>query len=412
MKIAKLLTFLVILCTCLLCGVYGAQAQENTEFVKTGRANTAFKPFDDAMQNYMRLHNVPGGALCIVGNGKLLYARGYGYGEVETGMKFAPDSLFRIASISKFITRLGIMKLVEQHKLKLDAKVFRLLAYTPPPGGVADERIYDITIQQLIDHKGGWDRGATNYDGTADVYNAAKSLGIPPPAKARDIARYGMSKPLDFAPGEKSVYSNFGYCVLGRVIEKVTAERYEDWIRANVLKPFGILDMRSARTGLYARLPNEVRYYDANEKTFPAIALEDKGAKVPSPYAWWIESLDASGGWVGSAVDLARIAAKLDGARLPLLQGDTLRTMFPISQDGWCEFGHGGMLDGAESLMWRYGNGFGFVIMFNRNVPSTGPAAGAVNPIGIELQPVVKKIADEIINWPERDIFPEYAAKP
>src|SRR4029078_7729492 len=86
--------------------------------------------------------------------------------------------------------------------------------------------------------------------------------GTPAPASAEAIVRFMMGKPLDFTPGSRFAYSNFGYDVLGRIIESVSGKSYEEFVKENILAPAGVTRMQLGRT-LYAnRLPDEVRYYD------------------------------------------------------------------------------------------------------------------------------------------------------
>src|SRR6202044_1462244 len=124
-----------------------------------------------------------------------------------------------------------------------------------------------------------------------------------------DIIRYMLRQPLQFEPGTKSVYSNFGYCLLGRVIEKASGLGYEEYIRKEVLAPLGIQRMHIGHSLLKDRRPDEVHYY-AGKKQFPAVVGPDLGMPVPAPYGSWNhEALDSHGGWIASAGDLVRFAA-------------------------------------------------------------------------------------------------------
>ena len=100
---------------------------------------------------------MPGGAVAVVKDGRLILARGYGWADVESHEPVAPDSLFRIASLSKSLTAAAILKLVEDHRLGLDDRVFPLLAMGP----ARDPRLARITVRNLLQHTGGWDRDQT-----------------------------------------------------------------------------------------------------------------------------------------------------------------------------------------------------------------------------------------------------------
>src|SRR5829696_1275357 len=105
------------------------------EFPITGAAVAGMGSFDLSVRNLMQKYNIPGGAIAVVRDGKLFYARGFGYADVENKTPVQPDALFRIASVSKPITSAAIMKLVEEGKLKLDDRVAPLIADLTPAEG-------------------------------------------------------------------------------------------------------------------------------------------------------------------------------------------------------------------------------------------------------------------------------------
>jgi N-acyl-D-amino-acid deacylase len=122
----------------------------------TGVAVPGLEPFENSVGDMMRKYGIPGGAVAVVRDGKLMYARGFGYADVENKTPVQPDALFRIASISKPITSAAIMRLVEEGKLKLDDRVAPIIAYlTPAQGATVDPRWEQITIRQLLSHSGG-----------------------------------------------------------------------------------------------------------------------------------------------------------------------------------------------------------------------------------------------------------------
>src|SRR5208337_974116 len=131
--------------------------------------------------------------------------------------------------------------------------------YSLPPGG--DERIRMVTVRQLLHHTGGWD---TSKSGDAEMMatEIAKALSVADPSNCADWIRYKLTKPLDFTPDSKSSYSNVGYCVLGRVIEKVSGKKYYDYVRDEVLAPMQIKGIATAYTLESQRQPREMKYYD------------------------------------------------------------------------------------------------------------------------------------------------------
>src|SRR5262249_38619256 len=153
--------------------------------------------------------------------------------------------LFRIASVSKPITAVAILQLAERGKLKLDDKVQGHLKYEPhfEDGGKFDERWRQVTIAHCLAHTGGWDRDKS-YDPMFQANRMARSRKVELPILPEDIIRYQLGQPLDFDPGERYAYSNFGYSLLGRIIEKVTGQPYEEYVQDEVLKPLSITRAR------------------------------------------------------------------------------------------------------------------------------------------------------------------------
>ena len=179
---------------------------------RTGHCPKACASFDKLLVSFMKENKVPGAALAVVRNGKLVVRRGYGFADRERKEPVEPDSLFRIASVSKPITAVAILKLAEDGKLHLDDKVAAILGLAPK-----DPRFSDITVHQLLRHQAGFDRGAS-FDPMFRSVRIAKDLGVPPPAKPEHSIRYMERRPLDVDPGARYAYSNSGYCLLGRVV--------------------------------------------------------------------------------------------------------------------------------------------------------------------------------------------------
>jgi N-acyl-D-amino-acid deacylase len=270
-------------------------------------------------------------------HGRLIYARGFGLADIEADEPVRPDSLFRIASVSKPITAVAVLQLVEQGKLGLDDKAFERLHGDPAfnPHGTPDPRLRQVTIRQLLRHTGGWDRDVS-FDPMFRPIEIARELDVDAPAGTSAVIRYMGGKPLDFNPGERYAYSNYGYCVLGRLIEKASGQPYEAYVKEHVLLPLGITRMKLGHTLLEDRAEGEVKYYEPEGKPEPAVVGKNIGQDAPLPYgAWYLEAMDAHGGWIASAVDLVRFAAAFDDpARCPLLKAGTIAEMF-ARPEGW-----------------------------------------------------------------------------
>jgi N-acyl-D-amino-acid deacylase len=240
----------------------------------------------------------------------------------------------------------------------------------------------------------------------------AEAAGKAPPADADAIIRWMLDRPLDFAPGSRHVYSNFGYCVLGRVLEKVSGEPYEACVKKAVLEPMGISRMRLGKSLLEDRAPDEVLYSQPGKAVRPVFARA-KEREVPVPYGGFcLEAMDAHGGWLASAVDLARFASSLGR----VLDAEGIETLFEPppglkAGDVWYGCGwmvrrvgegkrntwHGGSLPGTHTLLVRRHDGLSWVALFNQRSPTDG-----------EIDPALHRAADAVREWPRGDLFPRY----
>lgn len=380
----------------------------------TGTAVPEMASFDRIIPALMVKWGIPGGAVAVVKDGRLVFSRGYGYADLESATATPADALFRLASISKPITAVAALTLQEQGMLDLDAPAFGFRPdLTEPPGTTRDPRIDGITVRQLLWHVGGWDRGLSG-DPMFNPVGIAQALGIPAPAGCEAVLRYMLGRRLDFAPGAKFVYSNFGYCVLGRVVEKVAGVPYDDYVKAAVLAPLGVTRMRIGSSILAGRAPGEVTYYD-RDSTQSVFG----GGLVPVPYGgFFLESFDALGAWIGSAPDLLRFMTAVDGfaTRPDILRPETVALMQTTApgvwgtspyyyamgwlrrplQDNWW---HDGSLPGTTTLLVRTGTGLAWAALFNaRNMKPNSLFAA-------ELDPALWQAVSEVTSWPGTDLF-------
>lgn len=396
--------------------------QESPEADKT----TLEESFDALFPDLMTRWGVPGGAVAVLKDDRLVFIKGYGRADTESGAPVTATSLFRIASLSKPLTAAAVLRLREQGRLGLEDKVFRkYLVPTPPPGTAMDPRLLDVTVRQLLEHAGGWDRDVS-FDPMFRSKEIAEALDKPGPAAAADIIRYMTGRRLDFAPGARYAYSNFGYCVLGRVIEKIAGKSYFEAMKELVLDAAGITAMRLGRSRLADRADGEVRYYDhlgapLTSSVFPA----DK-EPVPWPYGgFYLEAMDSHGAWLASAVDLMRFLAVCDGrsGRADILSASTLQDMTarPNLPDwesassyyglGWsvrpvgndANWWHTGSLPGTTSIIVRASNGLAWVGLFNSR-----PANA--DDFTTELDQAFWKAVEGVTEWPAEDLFPASAS--
>jgi N-acyl-D-amino-acid deacylase len=383
--------------------------------------------FDQTISDLMRKHAIPGGAVAVLRDGKLIYARGFGYADVANKTPVQPDALFRIASVSKPITSAAIMKLVEEGKLTLDDRVAPFIAHlTPAPGATVDPRWEQITVRQLLNHTGGWDRDKPNggFDPMFRPGIAAAAVNAPAPASAETVIRYMKGMPFDFNPGEKFAYSNFGYAILGRVIERAGGMRYEDYVRTRVLQPVGANRTRLGRTRMGDALAGEVKYYLPGEPgmglTAPLVpsVFPGEGA-VPINYGgYYLEAMDSHGGWVSSTVDLLRFLAGVDGraSRPDILSAALVAEMTGtgpvVCAGGACYYAagwtvrptqddatwsHGGSLNGTTSMLVRTYHNFSMVGLLNARSPTANLEA--------ELHAALWNALADVTSFPTHDLF-------
>ena len=343
-----------------------------------------------------------------------------GYADLAKREQVEPRHLFRIASISKPITAVAILQLVEQGKLELDTKVFSLLDYEEAikAANSFDNRIRNITIRHLLEHRGGWDRGKS-FDAMFQSVRFAKQVNQEPPADADAVIHAMFSQRLDFTPGERYAYSNFGYCLLGRVIEKLTGKTYEQYVKVKVLKPIGVTEMRIGRSRLKDRAQNEVRYYHPG--TGQSVFAADLAKTVPWAYGGWhLEAMDSHGAWIASASDLAKFAAAFDDPdRCPILSRESIELMYRrppglAGHDtkgnpkdvyyslGWqnriigedrVNHWHTGSLSGTATILIRRHDGRNFAAVLNSR---TSPSA---NHLGRAIDRLLHEGAAKVKSW-------------
>ena len=266
---------------------------------------------DDVLANVLvsqGMDTAGGVSLAIAKDGQLVYARGIGYADAPSKTPFAPDALSRIASISKVTTMAATMHLVESGVLGLDDT---LLHWLPEYAGYAtDPRVASITLRHLLSHSAGWDRDISG-DPMFMQGEAAHALGVPSPATCAQVLQWWLGRALDFTPGARHAYSNFGFCVLSLVVEKASGQDLQTYVRDVVLAPQGIHDMRFGASHWADRAPGEVTY--ATTSTCASVFVGDPGS-VPCQYgAYSVPTLAGAAAWIGSAVDLTRFIDGLLG---------------------------------------------------------------------------------------------------
>ena len=338
---------------------------------------------------FMQKYSVPGMSIAISRHGKFVYQHQWGMADAKEAQLVLPTSLFRIASVTKPITSVTIFSLIEQGHLKLNDKVFGPsgvlgTTYGKPP---YKQYVTDVTVDNLLTHtSGGWPNDSTDPMFRFDSWDHTKL-----------ITWTLENLPLTYPPGQHWAYSNFGYCVLGRVIEQVTGQPYADYVQANILAPCGINDMRIAGNKLNQRAPSEVEYY---------------GQYDEDPYKMNVTRMDSHGGWMASPSDLVIFLDHVAGsANIPaLLKPQTIKTMttpspaysqsslgkyargWMVRDNGAGNWWHSGSLPGSTTIMVHTATGLCWAALTNtRTEPS--------DQIGDDLDNMVWDMVHQVPAW-------------
>jgi CubicO group peptidase (beta-lactamase class C family) len=397
------------------------------QWTATGHTIAELADFDNTMQSFMQARSISGGALAVTRNGRLVLARGYTYTDDAEDLTVQPTSLFRIASISKPLTATAVLRLVQDGRLSLSSKVKDLISLTPPPGQFPDARLANVTVRNLLQHLGGWNRDIA-FDPMFRDANIAAALGSPLPISQDNILTYMTGQPLQHNPGTIYAYSNYGYCLLGQIITAVTGLPYANYVSQVVFNPLLITRPTLGRTLPANRLPMEVKYHS---QYFGPTVFNNSGSIAPYPYGGWnLENMDSHGGWLASAIDLVRFAASFDDpASSPLLNAASITTMFGLPENipsanytpgdwyyacGWAvrDWGggnrntwHDGSLDGTYTLMVRRGSDHtNWCVLFNQR-------DDASNLSYSDIDGALHAAANAVTTWPDHDLFSEYLSK-
>lgn len=285
-------------------------------FPVTGERVPALSSLDSGLISILQRWQIPGAAVAIGRKGRIVYARGFGWADKERREPVKPESSFRVASISKSITAVAALKLIEENKLKLSDKAFDILSdYAPCCGEIKDPRLKQITVQDLLQCTAGWEGKQKEPLFGEELMQSAAACGVKPPPDLKTVIRYWMQKPLSFAPGSRYGYSNLAYAVLGEVVARSAQMPYEQYVQQSVLKPMALARTRAG--GTLTTLPGEVHYYPApgDKKSLNLVACDGSLADWPYGGDFIMEILTAPAGWISSAPDLVRMTCALAGDR-------------------------------------------------------------------------------------------------
>jgi CubicO group peptidase (beta-lactamase class C family) len=341
------------------------------------------------VNEFKRQYNVPALSVAISRKGHFVYDQAFGMADRKDSVQANTASSFRIASLTKPITSVAIFTLIERGKLHLDDKVFGSSGIFGMKYGKGTSKQYvtDITVDHLLTHTpGGWSNDANDPMFLHEDWDHDKLISWTLENQA-----------LGYPPGQHWAYSNFGYCLLGRVIEKVSGQTYEGYVQANVLQPSGISGMQVAGNTLKQRAPNEVVYY---------------GQYGEDPYKMNVTRMDSHGGWIATPSNLVQFLDHLGSPNFPsLLKPETIRTMvtpspvymptnaaakyargWMVRDNGAGNWWHNGSLPGTTTIMVRTASGLCWAALTNtRTQPS--------DEINAALDKLIWSMAQSIPEW-------------
>lgn len=349
---------------------------------QTGEAVAGFAAVDAKMQEILTKYGAPGGAIAVMRNGQLVFARGYGLADTATGRAAQPDTRFRIASLSKPITAVATMSLIEAGKLALTTPVRTFLGLPTP----ADARWDTITVAHLLEHTGGWDNTLSE-DPVFQARKIAATLGVSSPPTSAQTVQYMMRLPLDFTPGSRFTYANFGYLLLGEVITKAAGMPYEQYTR-NLFERAGASGIvHGGGTPAYHYGGESQYYVPAGSPTYTSV-YDDSPGTVQFPNGGVsMEAILSAGGWIASPIDLMRFLRAVDPktGNASIIAPTTVAAMMarPATYSdpadayyarGWMyrpvggsdgHWWHQGSLPGTSSVIIRLASGLSFSAVFN-----------------------------------------------
>ncbi|MBO9700612.1 MAG: serine hydrolase [Sporocytophaga sp.] len=358
----------------------GTSSKFNGFWTNTNISSANMAKIDNAVNGFLSSQSVPGLSLAIVKDGRLVFAKGYGYANSSTGEEMSPDQPGRIMSISKPVTSVGIMTLIQKGLLSKESFVFGangvLSQYTVPANKPSLKR---IRVRHLLNHTS----GLRSCNGESVFWDDTKTA---------DDAMAVLLAANDLVLTDTSVafeYSNTNYFILGRIIEKVSGLKYEDYIRQNVLNKCGI-----GSTMYVGQASGNAKAGEMNYTPFTDMNLQLWGA---------------FGGWVARPIDLLKFLNRVDGAATPsdiltsashttMTTGSSLRPSYAF---GWgvsgSSQGHNGCHGSSRSNLTELGGGVSYAVIINGQ-PST-------DDCGEVLIPAIEAGLKQVTAYPSYNLF-------
>ena len=337
---------------------------------------------DAVVLKAMQVRQFPGASIAVIKDGSVVVAKGYGLSDVEKSTKATEQTVYQLASVTKQFTAAGVLLLVEDGKVSLDAKVTDVLPGLPAAWSA-------VTVRHLLTHTS----GIKSY---TDVFGPTK-VADSQVFTSDQILALVKDAPLQFAPGERFAYCNTGYYLLGMVIEKVSGKSYATFLADRIFKPLGMAatalddyaDVRPVRAKGYATTNGVTKPAEHTHPTQPFAA----GALVSTviDLTKWDAALAA-----GKLLKPASYQAMWTAMRLNDGKPSTYAMGWQVEPyRGHARQAHGGGISGFSTFIARFPDDKVTIIAL---VNQGGGAAGAlVNSIADVYVPGVKEAAPKPI---------------
>jgi D-alanyl-D-alanine carboxypeptidase len=317
-------------------------------------------PTDDFVRAEMKRQNIPGLSLAILTDGQIIKAAGYGVADRATKIPATPDTVYKIASVSKQFIATGIMLLVQDGQIGVDDPISKYFEDTPATWSA-------ITVRRLLTHTSGIIRESPVFDPFKILSDA-------------EVVRGAYAEPLRFAPGEKYEYGNVGYFALAEIIRKVSGRPWTDFLSDRVFTPSGM--NTTFPTNTKERVSNRARGYSDNNKLLDA---DDWPALRPS------------GAFLSTVLDLAKWDAVLYTDKI--LSESTKRQMWtPVTLNNGttAPYGFGWELQSppGRRLVHHSGGMPGFRAMFARYMTDRVTIIALMNLDDVDREALVHGIAE------------------
>jgi len=296
---------------------------------------------EKAVAEEMEKNSVPGLAVAIALDGKIVYAKGFGFSDLENQVPFTAQTVSRIGSVSKSFTALSVMQLVEQGKINLDAEIQTYVTTFP-------KKQAPITIRQLLGHQG----GIRHYKDNGEMLSNVRYADV------ESALAIFKDDPLVNEPGEKYSYTTYGYNLLSRAVEAASGERFTDYVERHIINPLAM--KQTYFDDRFKIIPRRAHFYTRLNNTSPVTNVP----QVDQSNKW------GGGGLLSTVEDLVKYAAAYDGDKLA--KRDTIARMFTAQKTrdgkptaygfGWTiatdqgklRIEHSGGSTGATAILTKY----------------------------------------------------------